>query len=193
MKLGIFGGTFNPIHYGHLINAEIIRSDYGLDKIIFIPSKSPVHKDLAGGVSAEDRCAMVSLGIRNVKGFEVSTIEIDREGPSYTIATIHELKTMRPRDLMFLIIGTDLLREIDTWKDPEQLLDSVPVIAMKRPGANDLPGMDLAGYRIQYAHNPLIDISSTCIRERVRVEKSVRFLLPDSVIRYIKKRGLYQH
>jgi nicotinate-nucleotide adenylyltransferase len=193
LKLGIFGGTFNPIHYGHLINAEIIRSDYGLDKIIFIPSKSPVHKDLAGGVSAKDRCTMVSLGIRDVKGFEVSTIEIDREGPSYTIATIRELETMRPRDHMFLIIGTDSLREIDTWKDPEQLLQSVPVIAMKRPGAKALPGMDLTGYRIQYANNPLIDISSTCIRERVKDKKSVRFLLPDSVIRYIKKGGLYRH
>jgi nicotinate-nucleotide adenylyltransferase len=193
LKLGIFGGTFNPIHYGHLINAEIIRSDYGLDKIIFIPSKSPVHKDLAGGVSAKDRCTMVSLGIRDVKGFEVSTIEIDREGPSYTIATIRELETMRPRDHMFLIIGTDSLREIDTWKDPEQLLESVAVIAMKRPGAKALPRMDLTGYRIQYANNPLIDISSTCIRERVKDKKSVRFLLPDSVIRYIKKGGLYRH
>ena len=193
MKLGIFGGTFNPIHYGHLINAEMIRSDYDLDKIIFVPSKLPVHKELAGNVSADDRYAMAVLGIHNVKEFEVSSIEIDREAPSYTIATVRGMKSMHPHDDICLIIGMDSLHEIDSWKDPEQLLGSVPVIAMRRPGENMPPRMDLAGYSIRYAHNPLIDISSTCIRERVREKKSVRFLLPESVIRYIKRKGLYQN
>lgn len=192
MKLGIFGGTFNPIHYGHLISAEIIRSDFNLDKIIFVPSKIPVHKDLAGNVSAEERYAMTLLAVRDVKEFEVSKIEIDRKGPSYTFVTINEMKLIYPNDSLYLVIGMDSLHEIATWKEPEQLR-SVSVIAMRRPVGDNTTKLDPGSYNILYADNPLVDISSTRVRERLRNKKSVRFLLPEPVIEYIYKKGLYQY
>ena len=192
MKLGIFGGTFNPIHYGHLINAEIIRSDFNLDKIIFVPSKIPVHKGLAGNVSAEERYSMTLLAVRGVKEFEVSKIEIDRKGPSYTFITINEMKLIYPKDSLYLIIGMDSLHEIGNWKEPEQFR-SVSVIAMRRPVEGSTTQLDPGAYNVLYADNPLIDISSTRVRERLRHNKSVRFMLPDPVIEYIYNKGLYQY
>jgi nicotinate-nucleotide adenylyltransferase len=192
LRLGIFGGTFNPIHYGHLINAEMIRFDFNLDKVIFVPAKIPVHKDLAGNVSAEDRYTMTLLAVRGVKEFEVSKIEIDRKGPSYTFATVNEIRSAHPGDSIFLIVGMDSLNEISKWKEPEQLR-SVTLIAMKRPGEEKPMMRDHEPWSVLYAVNPLIDISSTLVRERLRDKKSVRFLLPDAVIEYIYKMGLYQY
>ena len=192
MKLGIFGGTFNPIHYGHLINAEIIRSDFNLDKIIFVPSKIPVHKDLAGNVSAVDRHAMISLAVRDVKEFEVSKIEIDREGPSYTFVTINEMKLIYPNDSLYLIVGMDSLHEIATWKEPDQFR-SVSVIAMRRQVVDSRIKFDPGPFNVLYADNPLVDISSTHVRERLRSKKSVRFMIPEPVIEYINEKGLYQY
>ncbi len=194
LRLGIFGGTFNPIHYGHLINVEMIRSDFNLDKIIFVPAKEPVHKRLEGNVSAEDRYAMTVLAVHGEKEFEVSRIEIDRTGPSYTFATVNEIRSAHPEDSIYLIIGMDALNEISKWKEPDQL-KSVTIIAMKRPG-EIIPaagGEGNGAWRVLYAVNPLIDISSTIVRERLRNKKSVRFLLPDPVIEYIYKAGLYQN
>ena len=114
MKLGIFGGTFNPIHYGHLINAEIIRSDFNLDRIILVPARQPVHKSLDGNVPAEERYAMAALAVGGAKEIEVSRIEIDREEPSYTITTVHELLALYPGSELYLIIGMDSLAELDT-------------------------------------------------------------------------------
>jgi nicotinate-nucleotide adenylyltransferase len=192
LRLGIFGGTFNPIHYGHLINAEMIRCDFSLDRVIFVPAKTPVHKDLAGNVSAEDRYTMTLRAARGVNEFEVSKIEIDRKGPSYTFATINEIRSAHPGDSIFLIVGMDSLNEMSTWKEPEQLR-SVTVIAMKRPGEETPAMRDNEPWSVLYAENPLIDISSTLVRNRLRDKKSVRFLLPDPVIEYIYKMGLYQY
>jgi nicotinate-nucleotide adenylyltransferase len=191
LKLGIFGGTFNPIHNGHLINAEIIRSEYHLDRILLVPSKIPVHKDLAGNVSAEERYTMTLLAVQDVKEFEVSKIEIDREGPSYTIDTLRELRLIYPDDSFYLILGMDSLYEIGKWKETELLLGSVPVIVMKRPGMEKIHVMDFDTCDIMYADNPMIEISSSCVRERLRNKRSVRFLIPDQVIEYINKKGLY--
>jgi nicotinate-nucleotide adenylyltransferase len=193
VKLGIFGGTFNPIHYGHLINAEIIRSDFNLDRIILVPAKQPVHKSLDGNVPADERYAMAALAAGGAREIEVSRIEIDREEPSYTITTVHELLGLYPGSELYLIIGMDSLAELDRWRESGHLLEHVSVIVMKRPGtAGRQEGAPAAG-RVFYAENPLIDISSTMVRERLRAGKSVRFLLPDAVIDYIAKKGLYRN
>ncbi len=170
----------------------MIRSDYNLDKVMFVPAKTPVHKDLAGNISAEDRYMMTALAVQGVNGLEASKIEIDRKGPSYTFATINEIRSVYPGDSIFLIVGMDSLKEISTWKEPEQLR-SVTVIAMKRPGREAPVIRDHEPWSILYAENPLIDISSTLVRDRLRDKKSVRFLLPDPVIEYIYKMGLYQY
>lgn len=193
MKLGIFGGTFNPIHYGHLVNAEIIRSDYNLDRIVLVPAKYPVHKSLAGEVSAEERYAMAAIAVADAREYEVSRIEIDRKEPSYTITTVHELQGRYPGSKLNLIVGMDSLNTIDTWRETEHLLNHVSLIVMRRPGEECAPDIDLSGCRITFADNPLVDISSTMIRERLRAGKSVRFLMPDAVIDYIAKKGLYRN
>ncbi len=193
MKLGIFGGTFNPIHYGHLINAEMIRSDFDLDRIILVPAKYPVHKSLAGEVPAEERYAMAVLAVAEAKEFDVSRIEIDRNEPSYTITTVQALEDQYPGSELSLVVGMDSLNTIDTWRETERLLDRVSLIVMRRPGEACAPEIDLERCRVSYADNPLIDISSTDIRERLRAGKSVRFLLPDAVIDYIARKGLYEN
>ncbi len=193
MKLGIFGGTFNPIHYGHLINAEIIRSDFNLDRIILVPARYPVHKSLAGDVPAEERYAMAVLAVAEAREFEVSRIEIDRKEPSYTITTVHALQKEYPGSELNLIVGMDSLNTIDTWRETEHLLNHVSLIVMRRPGEKPAPDIDLSGYSVRYGENPLIDISSTVIRERLREGKSVRFLMPDAVIDYIARKGLYRN
>jgi len=193
VKLGIFGGTFNPIHYGHLINAEIIRSDYNLDRIILVPARQPVHKSLDGNVQAEERYAMAALAVGGAKETEVSRIEIDREEPSYTITTVHGLLELYPGSELSLVIGMDSLAELDGWRESDHLLEHVSVIVMRRPGPGIAPGAAPATGRIHYAENPLIDISSTYIRDRIRAGKSVRYLLPDAVIDYIHRKGLYRN
>ena len=194
MKLGIFGGTFNPVHYGHLINAEILRSDYSLDKIIFVPAKFPVHKKLDDRISAKERCNMVELAINDNRSLELSTIEIDKDSPSYTIITINELlREFSPSEL-FLIIGSDSFNEIDTWKEYRKILQMVSVIVMKRPGdASCREDLFVNSKNIIIAENPLIDISSTCIRKRIRENKSVKYLVPHNVLSYINNRGLYKN
>ncbi len=193
MKLGIFGGTFNPIHYGHLINAEIIRSDLSLDRIILVPARYPVHKSLAGEVPADERYAMAVLAVAEAGEYEVSRIEIDRKEPSYTITTVHELQKQYPDSELNLIVGMDSLNTIDTWRETEHLLNHVSLIVMRRPGEKPAPDIDLRGCSVRFGENPLIDISSTVIRERLRTGKSVRFLLPDAVIDYIARKGLYRN
>ncbi len=193
MKLGIFGGTFNPIHYGHLINAEFIRSDFDLDRIILVPARYPVHKSLAGEVPAEERYAMAALAVGSAPEYEVSRIEIDRKEPSYTITTVHALQKQYPGSELHLIVGMDSLNTIDTWRETERLLNQVSLIVMRRPGEGPAADIDLGGCGVRYADNPLIDISSTAVRERIRWGRSVRFLLPDAVIDYIARKGLYRN
>ncbi|MFC1669993.1 nicotinate-nucleotide adenylyltransferase [Spirochaetota bacterium] len=194
MKIGLLGGTFNPIHFGHLINAEVIRSAFSLDKIIFIPSKSPVHKELAGNVSAEDRFNMVKLSIQGNEGFRISSIEIDRDSPSYTIITLKELKKTYPHSSLFLIIGDHYFNEIDKWKDSEEIMQLVQIIVMRRSVEKIIPDeLIIAKSNAIIAENPVIEISSTSIRERIKSGKSIRYQVPPVVIDYIREKGLYKN
>ncbi len=193
MKIGIFGGTFNPIHNGHLINAQFIAERFSLDEVLFVPAKLPVHKGLAGAVSSEDRYEMVVRAIAGNRMFRASRIEIDRETPSFTITTIRHLMKERAGDEPHLIIGADSYNELETWKDYRELLSIVSIIVMARPGCD----VDPARYgnlarAVEIAGNPLIEISSSDIRERIRQKRPVRYLVPSEVENYIIDKGLYR-
>ena len=190
-KIGIFGGIFNPIHYGHLINLEFIREQYNLDKVILIPAKMPVHKELSGSVQAADRMEMMNLAVSDNKFFETSSIEIDRDSASYTIITVNELRELYHDDELYLIIGSDSYNELDTWKSYEELLKSISLIVMLRPGSvvlrDDLP---VVPGSVFITDSPLIDISSSLIRERISRGYTAKYLTPDAVIDYINRKVL---
>lgn len=193
LKIGIFGGTFNPVHYGHLLNAESVRDHYNLDRIIFIPAKKPVHKKMNDYASPEDRMAMVQDAVAGNEYFTVSDIEIRREEASYTIYTIDSLQKLYPGSELFLIIGSDSFNELDTWKSCSEIIEKVAIIVMQRP-ENVTLRKDILGQgdRFLLHENPLIGISSSGIRERIRSGHSVRYMTPDRVIDYIYNKGLYK-
>ncbi|MDY6935845.1 MAG: nicotinate-nucleotide adenylyltransferase [Spirochaetota bacterium] len=194
MKLGIFGGTFNPIHNGHLINAQAIKEEHYLNKIIFLPTKDPVHKSLENITSTDDRFEMVRLSIEDTCGFDVSRMEIDRKSKSYTITTLKQLMKKYKDDRLYLIIGSDAFEQIDTWKDYQKVMQMVELIIMKRPGFtyNKESIYNIAG-NVMISNNPYIEISSSDIRKRIREGKSIRYLVPPKVEEYIVKRGLYRN
>lgn len=194
MKLGVFGGTFNPIHYGHLINAQIIFEDFDLDKIIFVPSKSPVHKEFINGAAGEDRYQMIEYAIEGNSNFEVSRIELDRDTPSYTIFTINELIEDHKEFEIYLIIGIDSYNEFQTWRDYRNILERVSLIVLQRPNSKivDLEIQKMSD-KIFFAENPPIGISSSKIREHIKKGRSIKYLVPLDVERYIIDKGLYKN
>ena len=192
-RIGVYGGTFNPIHYGHLINAEFVREAHGLDKIIFIPSKDPVHKKSEGSATAIDRLEMVKLAIKGNSFFDVSDIEIRRAEPSFTILTFKQLKALYPDEDLFFIIGTDSFNELDTWRDSEELLSLGRFIVLNRPGNTKLREDILQRGTFHIYHNPLIEISSSDIRSKLKFGKSARYLLPDAVLEYILQKEFYKN
>lgn len=193
-RIGIFGGTFNPIHHGHLINIELIKEKFFLDLILFIPAKIPVHKTVTDIVSPSERLKMVELAIAGVKEFQSSNIEINRESASYTIATLEELKILYPRDELLLIIGSDSFNELDTWKDFKKILSEYPIIVMQRPGNENLRGDLISlGLRIEIQKELMVEISSSMIRDRVKRGLPINYLTTDNVIGFIKDKGLYKN
>ncbi|MGQ9630599.1 MAG: nicotinate-nucleotide adenylyltransferase [bacterium] len=191
MKLGIMGGTFDPIHIGHLIVAENVRVGANLNRVIFIPNRIPPHK--AGTVAPpEDRYEMVRLAIAGNPFFELSDIEMRREGRSYTVDTMRALRRIRPEDELYLIIGADAILDIASWKETAELGELCKFLVLRRPGFS-LEGLDerLKG-RASVMDNPLIGISSTEIRRRLSSGKSIRYLVPEGVRRYIETRNLYK-
>jgi len=194
LKIGLLGGTFNPIHNGHLGNAEIIKENFNLDKVLFIPSKYPVHKNLEGNVSSEDRYNMVKLAINDNKYFEASRIEIDREGESYFIITIKQLLDIYKDSELYLIIGADAFNEINIWKESKEILKTVSFIIMRRSGHESINRKLIKMAKdVKFANNPLIEISSSEIRKNIRNNKSIKYLIPGKVEEYIIKKELYKN
>lgn len=193
MKIGILGGTFNPIHNGHLINAQYLKDDYSLDSILFIPSKHPVHKELEGNVTPEDRYEMTRLAVQDNDDFDVSRIEIEREDESFTIITIKELIELYKEASFYLILGSDAFNEVDTWRDYTELVELVSFIVMRRHGSKEHNKEIIErAEEVIFADNPVVEISSSQIRNKIRIGKSIRYLVPSKVEEYIYKRGLYK-
>ncbi len=187
MKIGILGGTFNPVHIGHLILAEEAREKLGLDRVIFVPAYLPPHKDNSDIAPAGDRLTMVKLAIKNNKYFSVSSAEIQRDGRSFTIDTIKEFKKIYPQDELYFIIGSDLLKYLNDWKDLEEIIKMVKFIAATRPG---YPLEQLPSYISTIAIRA-VDVSGFQIRRCVKENMSFRYLVPDAVHKYILKKKLY--
>ncbi|MGD0335646.1 MAG: nicotinate-nucleotide adenylyltransferase [Candidatus Omnitrophota bacterium] len=188
MKIGILGGTFNPVHTGHLILAEEAREKLGLDKVIFVPAFLPPHKDNGDITSAADRLKMVKLAIKDNRYFSFSDTEIKRAGRSYTIDTIRQLKEKYTDDELYFVIGSDLLKYLEEWKDLNQILEMVRFIVATRPG---YPLDKIPSY-IKTMAIRAVDISAFEIREAIKENKSFRYLVPDGVYKYITKKGLYK-
>lgn len=199
IKIGIMGGTFDPIHYAHLATAEFIRDKYKLDKIIFIPSGNPPHKPI-NVADKYDRYKMVVLATRNNDDFIVSDLEIKKETKTYTIDTLRYLKERYTNADIYFITGADAICDIETWKDVEDNFKMATFIAATRPGISLLRAQEKIEHltkrynaRIISVYVPSLDISSTYIRDQVKEEKSVRYLVPESVQKYIYINKLYKN
>lgn len=187
MKIGILGGTFNPIHIGHLILAEEIREKLELDRIIFVPTFMPPHKNNSDIAPARDRHKMIKAAIKGNKHFLVSGIEIKRKGSSYTIDTIRELKKVYPADELYFITGSDLLKYLDAWKDLSEILKQVKFVVATRPG---YPLEKIPAY-ISTVSIRAVDVSGFEVRQAIKENKSFRYLVPEAVYSYIVKNKLY--
>lgn len=220
-RVGLFGGTFNPIHLGHLRAVQKAAEGFALDRVYLIPSAVPPHKALEGIAQAEDRLEMTRLAVSDDPGLRVSDVELKRSGPSYTIDTVHHFRSVLPGDTEFcFIIGLDAFLEIDLWKSYRELFERIPFIVMIRPGYGDKDSMPALleklgsllkskiaeGYQYSasqhgYVHaenQPIyifdanfMDISSTKIRKQIKEGRSIRSLVPENVEYFIKTKGLF--
>lgn len=198
-KVGIMGGTFNPIHNGHLILAEHAREYCRLDEILFMPSGNSYMKDCEHILDGETRISMTALAIEDNPYFVLSAMEVERKGPTYTCETLAELKKLHPETEYYFIVGTDNLFSIETWWKPEEILACCTLIVAAR-GAKDESAILNKAEDLKEKYNARIillperkfDISSTEIREKIKRGESVRYLLPDKVITYIEKNRLYK-
>ena len=190
MKVGIFGGTFDPVHYGHLITAVAVKEIRCLDKIIFIPSFIAPHKIDRLCSSPLHRIEMLKTAIKGIPYFDYSDFEIKKEGVSYTIDTLKFLKNKF--DDIELIIGYDNLLEFSTWKDPDDILKMIKLVVLKRRVQNEPIEKDKFYYASEIIETPTIEISATVIRERVRNNLPINFLVTDAVLEYIKHFNLYK-
>jgi nicotinate-nucleotide adenylyltransferase len=191
-KIGILGGTFDPIHLGHLVLAEQVREKLNLDQVIFIPSAIPPHKTKQKLSPAKDRFQMTNLALEGNPKFSVSDMELKREGLSYTIDTLKMLKRKYQNSKIYFLTGSDVLDEIRTWKDPEQIYRMVQVVIATRPGFDSFDPDNHFAKKSIIVPITGVDISSTRIREMARKGKSIRYLVPAKVGEYIKKKNLYR-
>ncbi len=196
---GILGGTFDPIHFGHLVLAEKAREAFQLEKVIVVPAAIPPHKIGEVATEARHRLKMVELAIQESPWFEVSTVELDREGLSYSIDTIRELKNELSDPETALIMGFDSLLELHSWKNYRSILEEAKIITAFRPGYPILTDNQnwpsfLKAYQEQILvlEAPLLDISSTWLRVELMYGRSIRYLVPEPVIDYINANGLYR-
>jgi len=198
-KIGILGGTFNPIHIGHLIIAQDAMEQFGLDCVKFIPSATPPHKKYEGNATAAQRLAMVRLAIRGNARFEADDIEIRRGGTSYSVDTLTSLRRRDPQAQFYFIIGADSLQELHRWREVGRLVRLCTFVIVVRPGFEPWrvvdPKLDAATRRRLRQHvlrGHACDIASRDIRARVARGESIRYLVPDAVLQYINRHKLYR-
>ncbi|MDO8616632.1 MAG: nicotinate-nucleotide adenylyltransferase [Dehalococcoidia bacterium] len=195
-RLGVLGGTFDPVHLGHLILAETAREQAALGRVLFVPAGRPWRKAGRQIAPAEHRLQMLRLATADNPAFAVSTIELYRQGPSYTAETLAALKAEHPEAALFFILGEDALADLPNWREPERIRELATLLVARRArterspesGGGAPPGTD---ERLTWLEMPLIEISATDIRQRARRGGSARYLVPDAVEAYIRETGLY--
>ena len=198
-KTGIMGGTFNPVHNGHLLLAETAREFFGLDKVIFMPSGNPYMKKNAIIPDGNLRVQMLEHAVKENPYFRLSRMEVEREGPTYTCDTLVKLRELNPEEEYYFIMGADSLLTLESWKNPEIIFQNCVIAAAVRGKGTEDKIKKIADYLTESYQSDIrimpsryIDISSSEIRKRIKDGRSVRYMIPDSVIAYIEKEGLYR-
>jgi nicotinate-nucleotide adenylyltransferase len=204
-RIGLFGGTFDPPHVGHLALAERARESLRLDHVLFVPAGRPPHKGRARLSPVADRIAMTRLAVAGNRAFTVSALEARRDGPSFTVDTLRALRRRELGARIFLLMGADSLAEFPTWRDPDAILAFATLAVAPRPGAppaapripwripGEARGRRLSrSARIAWLGGPALEIASSAIRARLRAGRSVRYLIPDAVARYAARHRLYR-
>ncbi|MDR0848376.1 MAG: nicotinate-nucleotide adenylyltransferase [Propionibacteriaceae bacterium] len=195
LRLGVMGGTFDPIHHGHLVAASEVAARFGLHEVVFVPTGHPWQKAGRRVSSPEDRYLMTVIATASNPRFSVSRVDIDREGDTYTVDTLTDLHTLRGDNVdLFFITGADALSNILTWKGSERLFDLAQFVGVSRPGApfSEKTVSHLPSDKVALMEVPALAISSTACRERVLEGLPLWYLVPDGIVQYIAKRGLYR-
>ncbi len=186
-RVGVLGGTFDPIHHGHLAAASEVWSALDLDRVILVPTAAQPFKEPDGPAAVEHRIAMCRLAVADDPRLEVSTVDVDRGGTTYTIDTLRDLRAQRPEDELHFIAGADALARLSEWRDAETLLQLARFVAVTRPGHTMSPSS--GAYAVVEA--PALDVSSTDVRRRVSEGRPIRYLVPHAVADYIEEHHLY--
>lgn len=194
MRIGILGGTFDPVHVGHLVGAVNARDALGLDTVLLVVANQPWQKVDARPVTpARDRLALVEAAVAGHEGIEASALEVDRGGVSYTADTIEAIEAIHPGAELFLLVGADVVEKLDTWERLDEVQAKVTLAAMSRPGTApvDLSSGALVGWRAVTVEIPALEVSSTDLRERAAAGRPLDFLIPEAAIRVLRERHLY--
>lgn len=191
-RIGVFGGTFDPIHVGHLVAAVNARHALGLDRVIMMVANVPWQKAGTRAVTrAEARFDLVRAAVGEVPGLEAGRLEIDRGGESYTADTLTELKEQHPDAELYLVVGWDVARELATWERQEDVQRLATLVIVNRPGVRRPNGLDGHGWRVEEVTVPNLEISSTDLRERARDGRPLDYLVPEAAVQFMQARGLY--
>ena len=192
MKIAMLGGTFDPPHLGHLILADTVMTNCNYDKVLFIPAKTPPHKNISGKVSDTDRLNMLKLSVEDDERFIVDEYELKNEGISYTIKTLNYIyKNYDVQEKIGLIIGADLIKDFHKWKEPEKIAEIANIVVVNREDDNNLYKENIEKYNIKIIMAPRIDISSSLIRNRIKEKKGFRYFVSKKVYDYIISNNLY--
>jgi nicotinate-nucleotide adenylyltransferase len=201
LKLGILGGTFNPPHLGHLVCAQEAHDQLELDRVVLMPTGEPPHKQITADPGAEARFELCRCAVAGDERFDVSRLELDRAGRSYTVDTLRALHATSPQDDLTFIVGGDMARSLPTWREPEAVLELATLAVAERAGSEReeirgelraLGGRDWVGERVRFFDMPRVDVSSSLVRERVATGRPIRYLVPAAVADAIDAHGWYR-
>lgn len=205
MRIGVFGGSFDPVHVGHLLAAECCREQAGLDRVLFVPAATPPHKRDRALAAAEDRLEMLRLATGGHDAFEVDPLELDRGGVSWTVDTLAALAASRPGAELRLVLGPDALADLPSWREPERIVSLAEPLAVERESLDDVAALAadrrlaaiLGPDRLERlvagrVRMPAVGIRASAIRERIAAGRSIRFLVPRAVEAYVTTHGLYR-
>ncbi|WP_263790889.1 nicotinate (nicotinamide) nucleotide adenylyltransferase [Salinibacter sp.] len=192
MTVGLFGGSFNPPHVAHLVVAEVVRDQFGLDEVWWIPNATPPHKPNDELAAVQHRLAMTERTVEGNPAFRVCGVEVERDGVSYTVETLRVLQDQHPDTDFALILGSDSLDHFADWHRPDEIAERVPFIVYKRPGSIESVADPRFVNDVRYAAAPVMEISGTEVRARRRAGRSIRYLVPEAVRAYIDTHDLYR-